>query len=69
MRLHIIPIGDTKDGKCVYHAASPNCACHPLEEVINGHKLFGHHAFDLRERWERLEVWHEHPGWATIEEL
>ena len=69
MRLHFIPVGDFRDGKRFYHAASERCECNPLKEVINSHGLFIHNAFDLRERWERLEVWHEAEGWVIIEEL
>jgi hypothetical protein len=69
MRLHVIPVGDTVSGKRVEHAASGRCRCNPLPEDINGHTMYIHHAFDLREKWERQDVWHEYGPWTSVEEL
>lgn len=70
MRLHVIPVGDRRGDTAVYHSASARCSCHPLPEEINGHILFGHHAFDLREKWERQDVWvQDKKPWAIVEEL
>lgn len=69
MRLHVIPIRDVRGGKRFDHAASSRCECQPFEDTIRRNKLYIHHAFDLREKWERQDAYHEHPGWVTIEEL
>jgi hypothetical protein len=70
MRLHVIPVCDRKGKERFDHTASCRCGCQPLEETVGrGHKLYTHHAFDLREKWERQHVWRpETHGWATIEE-
>jgi hypothetical protein len=70
--LHVIPVRDTEGGERIEHAASSRCRCHPLKSEIEGkedsiHLLFTHHAFDLREKWERQDI--ETPGWVTVEEL
>ena len=74
MRIHVVPHKDSRKGDWFIHAASENCACYPIKETVisdrdgSAHYLFIHNAFDLREKWERQEVYHESPGWVHVEE-
>jgi hypothetical protein len=71
--LHVVPVRDTQKGERIDHAASSKCCCFPLKQEITSdkdgslHLLFIHHAFDLREKWERQDL--DSPGWVTVEEL
>lgn len=51
-RLHIIPVGDSQEGKLKLHVAAMDCWCNPL---VDG-DMATHNAFDCRESRERQGI-------------
>lgn len=62
MNIHVIPLDDER-----LHCAQDTCSCAPLFEQLCAHGLYLHHAWDLREKYERLGLLSD-GAWVVIGE-